>query len=177
MIQHFLKICLVIIVLSVLSQVSIPINIGLESPIPITLQSLVVLVSAAFLNPWEAVAAFSLYVLIGILGLPVFADGNSGIEVITGGTGGYLVGFIIGGTAVAYLYSISMHNNLPRNIFNMFTGTVIIVICGLLYLTFLKGTEFAIHYGFYPIWQGGLIKIIIGGIIVYLIKRYFSEAR
>src|SRR3954470_12004276 len=64
------------------------------TPVPITGQTLAVLGTAAALGLWTGTAAAGLYALAGCVGLPVFADGASGLHVLTGASGGYIVGFI-----------------------------------------------------------------------------------
>jgi biotin transport system substrate-specific component len=63
--------------------------------IPMTLQTLSVVLSALCLGPRYGVVAMAGYVLVGAIGAPVFSEGNSGVGVLIGQTGGYLVGFIL----------------------------------------------------------------------------------
>lgn len=66
-------------------------------PVPITLQPLFVFLSGYLLGPARGAAAVALYVAAGVLGLPVFAGGAAGLGVLLGPTGGYLLGFVVGG--------------------------------------------------------------------------------
>jgi biotin transport system substrate-specific component len=61
--------------------------------VPITLQTLWVYLAGVVLGPVWAGVAFTLYLLAGLIGLPVFAGGNAGLGVILGPTGGFLIGF------------------------------------------------------------------------------------
>src|SRR3989339_1369533 len=73
-----------------------PIKIPLGfTPVPITLQTLMVLLSGAMLGPYYGALAMILYILVGALGLPVFAGGGSGIGALLGPTGGYLISYFI----------------------------------------------------------------------------------
>ncbi|WP_242394608.1 biotin transporter BioY [Anaeromyxobacter oryzisoli] len=65
-------------------------------PVPFTLQPIFVFLAGYLLGPLGGPAAVLLYVAAGVLGLPVFAGGASGIGVLFGPTGGYLVGFVLG---------------------------------------------------------------------------------
>src|SRR3989339_566072 len=65
------------------------------TPVPITLQTLVVLLSGAVLGPYYGALSMILYVAVGALGLPVFAGGGSGIGALLGPTGGYLFSYFI----------------------------------------------------------------------------------
>ena len=70
------------------------------TPVPITLQTLAVLMSGAMLGPYYGALAMILYVVVGVLGLPVFAGGGSGIGAILGPTGGYLMSYFIAAFAI-----------------------------------------------------------------------------
>ncbi len=63
-------------------------------PVPISLQTMFVLLAGFLLGPWRGALAILLYVAAGLLGLPVFAGGRSGLAVLFGPTGGYLLGFV-----------------------------------------------------------------------------------
>lgn len=76
--------------LCVLSPLAIPLPI----PVPFTLQVLVVILIALVLKPAHALIAQLLYTVLGIIGLPVFSGGKSGIGVILSPTGGFIIGFI-----------------------------------------------------------------------------------
>ena len=68
--------------------------------VPITLQTLWVYLAGLVLGPLWAGVAFVLYLLAGLIGLPVFAGGNAGLGVLLGPTGGFLVGFPLGAMAI-----------------------------------------------------------------------------
>ncbi|MDQ3287106.1 MAG: biotin transporter BioY, partial [Pseudomonadota bacterium] len=80
------------------AQVSLPLL-----PVPLTLQTLGVLFTGAVLGSKRGTLALLLYVAEGAIGLPVFAGGLSGIGVLIGPTGGYLVGFIVAAGIVGLL--------------------------------------------------------------------------
>lgn len=63
------------------------------TPVPITLQVFFVLLSGLYLGSFNGFLSQFLYILLGILGLPVFARANAGINVLLGPTGGYLIAF------------------------------------------------------------------------------------
>src|SRR5689334_17859127 len=66
-----------------------------DNPVPYTFQTFGVLLSAGALGFRRGLAATALYVLLGVIGLPVFAGGDHGIERLLGASGGYLVGFML----------------------------------------------------------------------------------
>ncbi|MGI9256715.1 MAG: biotin transporter BioY [Salinispira sp.] len=73
------------------------------SPVPITLQTLFVLLAGILLPPAWASASLALYLFAGIIGLPVFAGGTGGFAVIMGPSGGFLIGFFFAALVVSLL--------------------------------------------------------------------------
>jgi biotin transport system substrate-specific component len=64
-------------------------------PVPVTLQPLFVFLAGYLLGPAHGAGAVALYVLAGVVGIPVFAGGHAGLGVLLGPTGGFLVGFVL----------------------------------------------------------------------------------
>src|ERR1700722_19507424 len=81
------------------AQLSFPVP---GSPVPVTGQTFAVLLTAAALGPARGLAAQALYLVMGAVGLPVFAGAGHGPGVIFGATGGYLVGFLVAGGITGY---------------------------------------------------------------------------
>ena len=75
-------------------------GIELLGGVPITLQTFAIVLAALVLGAWRAFAAVVLYLGLGVIGLPVFANHTSGLAILTGPTGGYLVGFAIAALVV-----------------------------------------------------------------------------
>lgn len=93
------QIALCTALMCVAAQITIPLPIG----VPFTLQVMMVILIALILKPLYALIAQSLYTLLGIIGLPVFAGGKSGIGTILAPTGGFIIGFIIAAFVVSLL--------------------------------------------------------------------------
>ena len=99
--------------LCVLSPLAIPLPI----PVPFTLQVLVVMLIALILKPVYALIAQLLYTLLGIIGLPVFSGGKSGMGVVLSPTGGFIIGFIIASFFVSLLsHKLKIKNPILRNL-------------------------------------------------------------
>jgi biotin transport system substrate-specific component len=104
--------------------------------VPITLQTLWVYLAGVVLGPVWAGVAFTLYLLAGLIGLPVFAGGNAGLGVILGPTGGFLIGFplaamIIG--AVAHgTDGLTPPSDIPvpRLVVALLAGTAVVYAAG-----------------------------------------------
>ncbi|WP_454228302.1 biotin transporter BioY [Propioniciclava flava] len=71
--------------------------------VPITLQTLAVALTAMILGPWRGFAATCLYLLLGFVGLPVFAGGAAGIGVLVRPSAGYLLAFPIAALVIGFL--------------------------------------------------------------------------
>jgi len=78
-------------VLGVLSLIALPLPI---SPVPVTLQTLGVLLAGGILGPWWGAVSVLLYIGLGVVGAPVFAGGEAGMGVLVGPRAGYLIGFV-----------------------------------------------------------------------------------
>lgn len=161
-----------LIALSAQLSIDLVVNDGM---IPITFQTLAVLLVGYFLGATWGTVAVALYVLLGLAGLPILADGNAGWSVLTGGSGGYLIGFILGAFSCGKLEESGWGNNFLSAIFNQTVGTVAILIFGVAWLSYLYGFAKALEYGFYPFWMGAIVKILLGAIIITL-KNNFIKA-
>jgi biotin transport system substrate-specific component len=136
------------------------------SPVPITAQTLAVLLIAAFLGKKRALAAVSAYILQGSMGLPVFAGGKSGLAVLLGPTGGYIWGFAAAVFVVGYLIEIGWDRKILKALFAMLLGNGLIYLCGLAWLAEFIPLELLLETGFYPFLAGDLIKIFIAVVIL-----------
>ena len=73
------------------------------TPVPITLQTLMVLLSGAMLGPYYGALSMIIYLILGAIGLPVFAGGSSGIGALFGPSGGYLLSYPIAAFVIGYM--------------------------------------------------------------------------
>ncbi len=156
--------------LSLMAQVKIDLAWH-ELDIPVTGQSLAVLLVGYVLGKKRGAMAILLYLLLGILGAPVFAKGASGWLVLTKGSGGFLYGFIAGAWLAGWGGNRALGRRFLLGLLVMTMGTAIIIAFGLLHLTVLYGFEKALLYGFYPFLPGALIKIILGAALLWLWHR------
>ena len=158
------------IALSAQFTIEVPLN---DAQIPISGQSFAVLLVAAILGLKRGVGAVALYVLLGALGLPIFADGESGLDVLLGGSGGFLIGFIFAAFGIGYRLSKLPFRPISflKSAYLMTFGTAIILFFGIGRLTSLYGFEKAMEYGFYPFWQGALVKILLGATVLFLVEK------
>jgi biotin transport system substrate-specific component len=105
-----------------------------HDPVPWTGQTFGVLLAGGALGLRRGLLAVTLYILLGYVGLPFFAEGKSGSAVILGPTGGYLIGFVIAGGVVGRLAELGWDRRLGGAIGMMLIGSAIIYAIGLPWL-------------------------------------------
>ena len=162
--KNVLKIIAGLLFLALFAQLTITLPLN-EAGIPITGQSFAVLLMAIFYGKRDALLVVLIYLIMGGLGLPVFADGASGWEKFSGGSGGFLAGFAVAAWLVGLFGDQGWGRSFVKSLLAMTVGTIIIVAMGVLWLTKLYGFEKALEYGFYPFIWGALIKIVVGALI------------
>lgn len=152
------------------AQVSIPVK-----PVPFTLQTLIILLSGAFLGARNGAASQILYLAAGIIGLPVFANCSFGIQIILGPTGGYLLAFPLASFLVGYI--IERNNNWLSVIASMIAGTLLILISGAAYLSLFFNGNFgdALYSGIFVFSFWGLIKIAAAVSIYSVIAKKYPK--
>lgn len=169
--KFFFKILFSVLFIALFAQISISVPVG-ESDIPITGQTFAVLLVAYIFKRRIGTIAVLFYVLLGVMGLPIFADGKSGIATLIGGSGGFLFGFVFSAYVVGYLGEKDWTISFAKSLLAMILGTIIILFFGVGRLAFIYGFEKALEYGFYPFWQGAIFKIILGAAILPLYHRW-----
>ena len=146
--------------LAISSKVQIPLT-----PVPVTLQTLVLLVMSMFLGWRGALGATSLYLFQGAIGLPVFAHGG-GFIILFGPTGGYLFGFLIASLVVGYLAEKGWDKSVVLTFTSMTIGTLIIYLFGVIWLSYLKDLNTALVFGLLPFITPDILKICLGTCLV-----------
>ena len=135
------------------------------SPVPVTGQTFGVLLVGCALGFQRGVAAVGLYVFIGLIGLPFFAEGKGGISVIFGATGGYIIGFVLAGGVVGRLAELGWDRRLIGAIAAMAIGNIVIYLVGVPWLMAVLGVDLAtgIALGLTPFIVGDIIKLALAG--------------
>ena len=142
------------------ARIAIPVQ---GSPVPITGQTFGVLLVGAALGFRRGFLAVSTYVLLGVVGLPFFAEGKGGLSVIWGTNGGYLIGFIVAGAVVGRLAELGWDRRFTAALAAMFVGNVIIYCFGLPWLMVVTGwnLEKTVAAGLTPYLVGDAIKLVL----------------
>jgi biotin transport system substrate-specific component len=138
------------------------------TPVPITGQTFAVLLAGAALGGTLGAVSMALYVLLGAVGLPFFAEGSSGWEVVRGATGGYLVGFVVAAWLVGKLAERRQDRTVATAIPLFLLGSVVIYLCGVPWLAAsmgVSGTE-AMELGLVPFIVGDLLKVAVAGLLL-----------
>jgi biotin transport system substrate-specific component len=140
------------------------------SPVPITLQVFFVLLAGSILKSKWGSLSMIVYTLLGISGLPVFSGGSSGIGVLLGPTGGYIVGFILAAYIIGKLSEKtenSARSSLLINALNMSAGVLVIYLCGAFQLMVMTklGPGAALALGVIPFMPGEILKTAIAAYI------------
>ena len=142
------------------ARVAIPIP---GTPIPVTGQTFGVLLVGGSLGLRRGFAAVSLYVLLGVIGLPFFAEGKGGLAVILGASGGYLLGFIAAGALVGRLAELGWDRKFVGALGAMVVGSVVLYAIALPWLKVVTGMTWqeTIDQGLMPFILGDAIKIVL----------------
>ena len=138
-------------------------------PVPMTLQTLVVLVLGAAFGARLAAASVALYLIEGLYGLPVFAgtpEKGLGLAYMMGPTGGYLHGFLPAAAFVGYCADRGLDRSLWRLTLVMAAGHAIVFVAGFAWLAYLIGPEKAYLFGVAPFYLGTLVKTLLAAGLV-----------
>ena len=147
------------------AQISLPVP---GSPVPITGQTFAVLLSGAALGAHRGAAAMSLYLVLGLVGLPVYADGTHGVQVVWRATGGYLVGFILAGYVVGKLAEKRLDRTPLKALPLFMVGSLIIFGLGVPWLAVAANLTVpqAVSAGFTPFILGGVVKALLAAALL-----------
>jgi biotin transport system substrate-specific component len=133
--------------------------------VPITLQTFFVILSGGALGAYFGALSMVVYLLLGFMGLPVFARGQSGLGVLAGPTGGYLVGFVLAAAVVGRLAEMGWDRTVLGAVAAMVVGNAVIYVVGLPWLAAATGftpTETVVK-GLEPFLLGDVFKLLLAG--------------
>ena len=147
------------LVIALGAQVAIPLPF---TPVPVTLQTLAVLLAGCLLGSGRGALAVVAYLGEGFAGLPVFSGGTAGISHLVGPTGGYLLGFV----AAAFVVGVFAQRGAARSplgtLVMLVIGNVVLYVPGVIWLGVYTGMDRAISLGFLPFVLGDLLKTAAG---------------
>jgi biotin transport system substrate-specific component len=151
--------------ISAMAQVSIPLPF---TPVPLTGQTLAVLLTAGALGTWRSISSSILYLGLAVAGLPVLApqaDGSHvvGTQVFQMASFGYVVGFILASFVVGKLSERGLSKSITGTTITMLIGNVVIYTAGLINLKNITGADWSqvFAWGLTPFIIGDLVKVVI----------------
>lgn len=165
-------------VICVLSPVSLNIPI---SPVPISLGSMAVYLTVTVLGTKLGTLSCGIYLLLGLVGLPVFAGGSAGADKLFGPTGGYLVGYLflalIAGVFVGR-FPEKKEKNIAFAMIGMVLGTIVLYILGSAWLAYSAGMNFqaALWAGVIPFIPGDLVKMVLAVLVGTVLRGRLLQA-
>ena len=157
----------------VLCPVSVPIG-----PIPISLSILVILLTVYVLGTWRALVSYTVYLLLGAVGMPVFSGFQGGLAKLAGPTGGYLAGFWLM-ILVAGIIMEKGKRNLLVTILGMLVGVAIDYAVGTAWFVFqTEGTVVhALDVCVYPFIPFDVAKIVIAVLLGSVVYQGLQKAK
>jgi biotin transport system substrate-specific component len=144
------------VLLTLSARIAIPLPF---SPVPITAQTMTVLLLGAILGSRRGSLCVAAYLLQGALGLPVFAGGTAGLAVLGGPRAGYLLGFVAAAFTTGALAERGWDRRMGSTLAAMLLGNAAIYAFGLPWLAAFVGPRNAIPLGLVPFIPGDLLKV------------------
>lgn len=143
------------------------------TPVPVTLQVFLVLLSGAVLGAYFGALSQIVYVLLGAVGLPVFSGAKGGIGVLFGPTGGYLLGFVIGAYFVGLLIQAKEKPGYFYVLCAMMGGVLFIYLAGYLQLMLITKMDYRAAFvaGVMPFIGFDVVKALFAAYIALEIKK------
>lgn len=162
-------------IISVLAQVSIPVPF---SPVPITGQTFAVFLAGAILGSRLGGLSMLVYLLLGAIGLPVFAGARGGFAVLVGPTGGYLLGFVVGAYVLGRIVEASPRVGYWRVAVGMVVCLLIAYILGVTQLALVLGFTLkkALLAGVIPYVPLDLLKLALAAFVAMGVRRRLVAA-
>jgi len=137
------------------------------TPVPLTFQTFFALLSGAFLGKGGGALSQGVYILMGSMGLPIWAGGASGLSRLFGPTGGYLLGFPLAAWMVGLILEYGERPNWCKILAAMGLGSLMIYGLGILQLSLVLhwGLKKALTLGVLPFLPGDLIKVALASLV------------
>ncbi len=165
-----------VLVLAVAAKINVPMW-----PVPITMGTFAVLAIGAAYGARLGLVTILAYMIIGALGFDIFASSSaeaSGLTYMMGGTGGYLVGYVLATLALGALAQRGWDRSVGWMALAMLIGTVLIYVPGLLWLGQLYGWDKPIlQWGLTPFLIGDALKLALAAVVLPTVWKMVGDAR
>jgi biotin transport system substrate-specific component len=155
---------------AIFSQISIPLTF---TPVPINLATVAVFIAGGLLGAKLGAISQLVYVIIGAIGVPVFANFTGGFGIVVGPTGGYIAGYIIAAIIVGVIVK-KLGNSIYSYIVSMGVGIIGCYFIGTAWFMYLtqSGLIEALLMCVVPFLIGDILKIILSALLVKKLKKY-----
>jgi biotin transport system substrate-specific component len=160
------------LLIAFLAQAALPLPYG----IPITGQTLGVLLIGGSLGFRRGVAAVALYIGAGAAGLPFFAAGGAGVVVLRGATAGYLVGFVVAAGTTGLLAEHGFLRRYWTAFLGMLVATVPVFAFGLAWLSYYVPRGTVLEAGLLPFLPGALAKAALAALLLPSLQRFSARS-
>jgi biotin transport system substrate-specific component len=163
-----------VIFLGALAQIAIPVP---GSPVPVTGQTLGVLLIGTSYGAGLGFTTFAVYLLAGIAGAPIFAGQSFGFEKIIGATGGYLIGMLIATYVLGKMAQKQLDRKFITALPSMLIGSLITFSCGIIWLQQVTNQSWSwtFNAGLTPFIVGEILKIAIAGTSLPILWRFVNR--
>ena len=177
-IKQVALVALGIVLLAGMAKIKLPIP---PSPVPVTMGTFGVLAIGAAYGPRLGLVTILGYLIVGALGYDVFANSSAekfGLEYMMGGTGGYLVGYVLATLALGWAATRGWDRSVIWMAFAMLIGNALIYVPGLLWLGVLYGWDKPIlEWGLTPFIIGDFMKLALAAILLPVTWKLVGKAR
>ena len=131
-------------------------------PVPITMQTFAVLLVGSALGPARGAVSLALYLVLGVAGLPIFAEGKSG-SLLDLPSGGYIVGFVAAAVVVGWFANLAWDRHVLKTILSFTIGSLVIYAFGVPWLANALDLDLwtALMFGFFPFLIGDALKALL----------------
>jgi biotin transport system substrate-specific component len=142
-------------------------------PLPMTLQTLFTGLAGVLLGGYTGALSQIIYVLLGIIGLPVFAGGKAGFGTLLGPTGGYLIGFIVGAYVIGKIVEARRETGLAWIVLALVAGNLVIYTLGTIQLSLVTHFSWlkSLMIGVVPFLVGDLLKLLAAAWLALKLRK------
>src|SRR5438552_15605280 len=159
-------------IIAIAAQIAIPVPF---TPVPLTLQPIAVLLVGAALGSTRGAAAASLYLLEGLSGLPVFAQGHGGPVWLVGPTAGYLYSYPFAAFIAGWFSERGWGRTIGRAMCGMLVALAVIYAGGWSWLALTVGPRSAFAMGIAPFVLADIVKVVIGATLLPYAERFIRR--
>ena len=140
--------------------------------VPFTMQTFAIFFTVCLLGPWQGMISILVYILLGAVGVPVFAGFGSGPAVLFGKTGGYIIGYILC-AAIVGLLSRRLGFTFPKLCLSMVIGVAVCYVFGTAWFMVISGLNLAtsLSYCVLPFLPGDAVKILLAAFLALRLRK------